>query len=246
LVKKLNAGDYEGAASEFKNWNRAGGKQLEGLSRRRAAEAALFKGDTMELGKILERQKFGGAQPKKKSDVAETGDSFLDAVGGIDLAKAVSAPIGAAVTPSDKLTPDNTRMELLSDPPQFKDIGEQKSEALTPLPDSPEAVGAKAAEKVAKDIMPESPEDVGAKAAEKMAKDLAPTTEGEATAPKTKEEKKDSLAFGLMEMAKGFAKPSEKPEEPKKGFAMGGISFNSPTLGTFVSGLKRRTGLGAK
>jgi hypothetical protein len=221
LVKKLNAGDYEGAASEFKNWNKAGGKQLEGLSRRRAAEAALFKGDTMELGKILEKQKFGGAQPKKKSDVVETGDSFLDAVGGIDLAKAVSAPIGQeAPIPA--------------------------TEALTPLPDSPEAVGAKAAEKVAKDIMPESPEDVGAKAAEKMAKDLAPTTEGEVTAPKTKEEKKDSLASGLMEMAKGFAKPSEKPEEPKKGFAMGGISFNSPTLGTFVSGLKRRTGLGAK
>lgn len=221
LVKKLNAGDYEGAASEFKNWNRAGGKQLEGLSRRRAAEAALFKGDTMELGKILEKQKFGNAEPKKKSDVAETGDSFLDAVGGIDLAKAVSAPIGQeAPVPAP--------------------------EALTPLPDSPEAIGAKAAEKVAKDIMPESPEDVGAKAAEKMAKDLAPTTEGEATEPKTKEEKKDSLASGLMEMAKGFAKPSEKPEEPKKGFAMGGISFNSPTLGTFVSGLKRRTGLGAK
>lgn len=244
LVKKLNAGDYEGAASEFKNWNRAGGKQLEGLSRRRAAEAALFKGDTMELGKILEKQKFGAPQPKKKSDVAETGDSFLDAVGGIDLAEAVSAPIGEGGSPDNspaQLTPDNTGMMLLSDPPQFKEIVEQKSEALTPLPDSPEEAGAKAAEQVARDIMPESPEDIGAKAAEKMAKDLAPTTGEE---PKTKEEKKDSLASGLMEMAKGFAKPSEKPEEPKKGFAMKGISFNSPTLGTVVSGLKRGAGLG--
>jgi len=250
LVKKLNAGDYEGAASEFKNWNKAGGKQLEGLSRRRAAEEALFKGDTMELGKILEKQKFGGAQPKKKSDVVETGDSFLDAVGGIDLAKAVSAPIGASVIPSDKLTPDNTRMELLSDPPQFKDIGEQKSEALTPLPDSPEVIGTKAAEKVAQNIMPESPEDIGAKAAEKISQDLPSIAEGEATAinslSKTAEGKKDSLASSLMEMAKGFAKPTEKPEELKKESAIKGITFSSPTLGTFVSGLKRRTGLGAK
>ena len=121
---------------------------------------------------------------------------------------------------------------------------------MTPLPDSPEAVGAKAAEKVAKDIMPESPEDIGAKAAEKISQDLPSISEGEATAinslSKPAEGKKDSLASGLMEMAKGFTKPSEKPQEPKKGFAMGGISFNSPTLGTFVSGLKRRTGLGAK
>jgi GH24 family phage-related lysozyme (muramidase) len=248
LVKKLNAGDYEGAASEFKNWNRAGGKQLEGLSRRRAAEAALFKGDTMELGKILEKQKFGNAEPKKKGGVAETGDSFLDAVGGIDLVEAVSAPIGEGGSPDNppaQLTPDNTGMMLLSDPPQFKEIVEQKSEALTPLPDSPEEAGAKAAEQVARDIVSESPEVAGAKAAEKMAKDLAPTAGEE---PKTKEEKKDSLASGLLEMAKGFTKPSEKPsekpEEPKKGFAMQGISFNSPTLGTVVSGLKRGAGLG--
>jgi lysozyme len=42
LVKKLNAGDFEGAAKEFRRWNRAGGKILRGLVRRRAAEEALF------------------------------------------------------------------------------------------------------------------------------------------------------------------------------------------------------------
>jgi lysozyme len=42
LLKKLNNGDYEGAAAEFKRWNRAGGQILKGLTRRRAAEAALF------------------------------------------------------------------------------------------------------------------------------------------------------------------------------------------------------------
>mgnify|MGYP003366972558 CR=1 FL=1 len=42
LLQKLNAGDYAGAAEEFLRWNRAGGKPLAGLSRRRAAERALF------------------------------------------------------------------------------------------------------------------------------------------------------------------------------------------------------------
>jgi lysozyme len=58
LVKKLNSGDVAGATEEFARWDKAGGKPVEGLARRRAAEQALFKGDTMGLGKILEKQKF--------------------------------------------------------------------------------------------------------------------------------------------------------------------------------------------
>lgn len=42
LLKKLNAGDYQGAAAEFSKWVRAGGKIVPGLVRRRAAEYALF------------------------------------------------------------------------------------------------------------------------------------------------------------------------------------------------------------
>jgi lysozyme len=43
LLKKLNAGDYAGAAGEFARWNRAAGKVLPGLTKRRAAEAELFR-----------------------------------------------------------------------------------------------------------------------------------------------------------------------------------------------------------
>ena len=43
LLKRLNAGDYKGAAAEFGRWNKAGGKILPGLTRRRAAERALFE-----------------------------------------------------------------------------------------------------------------------------------------------------------------------------------------------------------
>ena len=43
LLRKLNASDYDGAASEFKRWDHAGGQKLAGLTKRRAAEASLFE-----------------------------------------------------------------------------------------------------------------------------------------------------------------------------------------------------------
>ncbi|MBP8236036.1 MAG: lysozyme, partial [Rhizorhabdus sp.] len=37
LLRKLNAGDFAGAAEQFLVWNKAGGKVLAGLVKRRAA-----------------------------------------------------------------------------------------------------------------------------------------------------------------------------------------------------------------
>lgn len=42
LLRRLNAGDAEGAAAEFGKWVMAGGRVLPGLKARRAAERALF------------------------------------------------------------------------------------------------------------------------------------------------------------------------------------------------------------
>jgi len=42
LLRKLNSGDYSGAADEFLRWNKAGGRVLAGLTRRRTAERKLF------------------------------------------------------------------------------------------------------------------------------------------------------------------------------------------------------------
>jgi len=42
LLRKLNAEDYSGASAEFKRWNKASGKVLRGLVRRRKAEQELF------------------------------------------------------------------------------------------------------------------------------------------------------------------------------------------------------------
>lgn len=42
LLRKLNAGDYEAAAGEFLRWNKADGRIMTGLTRRRLAERNLF------------------------------------------------------------------------------------------------------------------------------------------------------------------------------------------------------------
>lgn len=45
LLRKLNKEDYKGAAKEFPRWNKAGGRELRGLTRRRNAEMKLFNGE---------------------------------------------------------------------------------------------------------------------------------------------------------------------------------------------------------
>ncbi|CAI0818411.1 lysozyme [Serratia entomophila] len=42
LLQKLNAGDKQGAADQFCRWVNAGGKRLDGLVSRRAAEREMF------------------------------------------------------------------------------------------------------------------------------------------------------------------------------------------------------------
>jgi lysozyme len=44
LLRKLNAGDFRGAAEQFLRWNRAGGRTVAGLTRRRRSERRLFLG----------------------------------------------------------------------------------------------------------------------------------------------------------------------------------------------------------
>lgn len=54
LLKKLNAGDYAGAAEQFGKWVYAGKTILEGLVRRRAAEKDLFLSQTPKITKRFE------------------------------------------------------------------------------------------------------------------------------------------------------------------------------------------------
>ena len=43
MLKVLNGGQFDRVHSEMKRWNRAGGQVLEGLVRRRTAEALMFE-----------------------------------------------------------------------------------------------------------------------------------------------------------------------------------------------------------
>ena len=44
MLKKLNNQEYDEVVPQMKRWNKAGGKVLQGLIRRREAEALLYEG----------------------------------------------------------------------------------------------------------------------------------------------------------------------------------------------------------
>lgn len=58
VVRRLNLGDTRGAADAFLMWDKAAGKSMKGLRRRRAAERALFLGadglQAIEIGKAVQ------------------------------------------------------------------------------------------------------------------------------------------------------------------------------------------------
>lgn len=53
LLRKFMAGDVRGAADEFRRWDKAAGKSMLGLRRRRAAEQSLFHGSTAAAAKQI-------------------------------------------------------------------------------------------------------------------------------------------------------------------------------------------------
>ena len=69
LRKKINAKDYKGAAEEFLKWNKAGGKVLRGLTRRREAEKALYE----TAGNVVVLPGIGQSENSKPSVQPSTG-----------------------------------------------------------------------------------------------------------------------------------------------------------------------------
>lgn len=76
LLQKLNAGNEEGAAREFKNWVYAGGKVWDGLVRRRETERKLFEGDAP--GAL-------GIQPIEPADMHPVGPPLADILAELQL-----------------------------------------------------------------------------------------------------------------------------------------------------------------
>lgn len=70
LWKRLNAGDKKAIPNELAKWNKGGGRELAGLTRRRKAEAQLFAGDVVAAFKTAQIS----APPKRaevKSEAAQ-------------------------------------------------------------------------------------------------------------------------------------------------------------------------------
>lgn len=66
LLKKLNEKDYAGASKEFARWNKADGKVLTGLTRRREKERDLFNTKTVTIK----------PKPKTKRHVVKGGQTL--------------------------------------------------------------------------------------------------------------------------------------------------------------------------
>lgn len=67
LVKKLNAGDREGAKQEFMKWNKVSGKEVTGLSNRRGMEAEMFAGGDSSLIPQVSNSDVASVSPTKDS-----------------------------------------------------------------------------------------------------------------------------------------------------------------------------------
>ena len=79
LLRYVNQGNFDSAAMQFGLWVHAGGKVLEGLVRRRAAEAALFSGHGVPAHEtVLSTHQ----HPSPDVGVAEPGSALASAGGG--------------------------------------------------------------------------------------------------------------------------------------------------------------------
>jgi lysozyme len=91
VLKRLKRGDERGAADAFLMWNKAGGRVLRGLARRREAERALFLGDKAVvegLALVARPDEFARAvdvpKPIRTMAQSKTGNTAL-AITGISL-----------------------------------------------------------------------------------------------------------------------------------------------------------------
>lgn len=64
LLKKLNAGDREGACQELLKWNRAGGKEVRGLTNRRLHEQKVCLGKDEKVNEALKALEASKTSPE--------------------------------------------------------------------------------------------------------------------------------------------------------------------------------------
>jgi lysozyme len=108
LLKKLNKGDYIGAAGQFQFWNHAGGGVVAGLTQRRASEAALFLKPVEPL-----------PLPAMPQTVEKRTELTKSLVG---IGSAVCSTIGVSAAQTDPLS---TAENFMSTGQRIKDVSQQ-------------------------------------------------------------------------------------------------------------------------
>lgn len=92
VIKAHNRGDFESAARAFGLWNKAGGRVIAGLVRRRAAEASLYL--TPMQGRLEMPQAVDAEKPMTQSKVA-VGGTVTAAVSGLSVAAQVAGDVSS-------------------------------------------------------------------------------------------------------------------------------------------------------
>lgn len=107
VIKRHKAGDYQAAARAFALWNKAGGKVLAGLTRRRAAEATLYLADetvTQEIPRQVDPERSLGQSEIAKASTAAGATATVAAAaevarGVADIRESLGA-LGAWIVPA--------------------------------------------------------------------------------------------------------------------------------------------------
>jgi lysozyme len=108
LVRKLNRGEYDAIPAELMKWNKANGRELAGLTRRRRAEAALWrKIDDAPVSR--DETAVRPDAPKPKKTIAQSREANAAVAGG---AMSLLAA-GAEATGNTKQIADSFELPLI-------------------------------------------------------------------------------------------------------------------------------------
>jgi GH24 family phage-related lysozyme (muramidase) len=108
LLRRLNRGEYDAVPPELMKWNKAGGRELTGLTRRRRAEAKLWRGLDTNAPIDTSETRSAPDKPQPKKRITESREANTAAITG---ATATLAALGEA-SGSLKSMSDNFQMPI--------------------------------------------------------------------------------------------------------------------------------------
>lgn len=93
LLKKLNRREYDAIPAELMKWNKAGGKELAGLTRRRRAEAALWRKIDERSPVVPEEAAIAPDEPKPRKKITQSREANAAAATGLSSAIGLASEV---------------------------------------------------------------------------------------------------------------------------------------------------------